>query len=272
MGKELNKLRARKDLRARYDAINKKRDMCLVIHYSCESFYDIKDGRTPRVTSIAVRQFSSGQTISFSIHKSAELKRVALAEIAAKYDELEKDMLSEFFAFLKTKPDHTFVHWNMRDINYGFQAIEHRFKVLRGKPIAISDDKKFDLAHELVALFGRGYAPHGASGRLHSLMDMNHITAKDALNGAGEAEAFEKQEFVKLHQSTLRKVDVIANLLDRTLDGSLKTKATWREIHGIHPSALLEVITEHWIYALLSVVAVIVGLVMAFRGMIWSAS
>lgn len=27
----------------------------LIIHYSCESFYDIKDGRTPRITSIAVR-------------------------------------------------------------------------------------------------------------------------------------------------------------------------------------------------------------------------
>jgi hypothetical protein len=269
MGKELNKLHARKEVRARFDAINQRRDMHLVIHYSCESFYDIKDGRTPRITSIAVRQFSSGQTTSFSIHKSAELKRVEQADIAAKYDELEKDMLSQFFAFLKIKPGYTFVHWNMRDINYGFQAIEHRFKVLKGKPIAVSDDKKFDLARELIALFGVKYAPHGVSGRLHSLMDMNHITAKDVLNGAGEAEAFEKQEFVKLHQSTLRKVDVIANLLDRSLDGSLTTNASWWEIHGFHPSALLELITEHWLYSLLSVVAVIVGLIIAFRDMIW---
>lgn len=261
MGKELNKLRARKEVRARFDAINKRRDMCLVIHYSCDSFYNIKDGRTPRVTSIAVRQFSSGQTTSFSIHKSAELGGVEQADIAAKYDELEKNMLSEFFAFVNTKQDHTFFHWNMRDINYGFQAIEHRFKVLKGKPVTIYDDKKLDLARELVALFGVKYAPHGDTGRLHSLMDMNHITAKDVLNGPGEAEAFEKQKFVKLHQSTLRKVDVIANLLDRTLDGSLKTKASWREIHGIHPSALLELITDHWIYSLLSVMALIASLV-----------
>lgn len=26
-----------------------------VIHYSCESFYDITDGRTPRITSIAIK-------------------------------------------------------------------------------------------------------------------------------------------------------------------------------------------------------------------------
>jgi hypothetical protein len=207
MGKELKRLRERKDVRRRFDEIDRRRDMVLVIHYSCESFYDIKDGRTPRVTSIAVRQFASGQTTSFSIHKSAELKGVLQGDIAGRYDELEKDMLTEFFEYLKTKPDHAFVHWNMRDINYGFHAIEHRFKVLGGEPFTVDDKKKFDLARELVAMFGITYAAHGAAGRLHSLMDMNHITAKDALTGGGEAEAFQKQEYVKLHQSTLRKVD-----------------------------------------------------------------
>lgn len=271
MGKELIKLRERKEVRQRFEEMNKRRDMVLVIHYSCESFYDIKDGRTPRVTSIAVRQFASGQTHSFSIHKSAELKGVPTADIAARYDELEKDMLAEFFGFLKTKPDHSFVHWNMRDINYGFQAIEHRFKVLKGKPVSVADDKKFDLARELVAMFGVKYAPHGTAGRMHSLMEMNHITAKDALNGKGEAEAFENQEFVKLHQSTLRKVDVIANLLDRTLDGSIKTKATWFDLHGFHPIAIVEWVTEHWGYAVLGFVALLLGLVVTFRDLLWPA-
>lgn len=66
------------------------------------------------------------------------------------------------------------------------------------------------LARELIALFGIEYAPHGANGRLHSLMELNHITAKDALTGAEEAKAFEDKKFVRLHQSTLRKVDVMA--------------------------------------------------------------
>lgn len=266
MGKELNKLRARKEVRNRFDTINKRRDMCLIIHYSCESFYNIKDGRTPRVTSIAVRQFSSGQTISFSIHKSAELKGVAQADIARQYDDLEKEMLTEFFDYLRTKPDHTFVHWNMRDINYGFQAIEHRFRVLKGTPLAVSDDKKVDLARELIALYGVKYAPHGEYGRLHSLMEMNHITAKDVLTGAGEAEAFENQEYVKLHQSTLRKVDVVANILDRDLDGSLKTKASWLDKHGFHPSAIVEWITQHWGYSALGIVGLFLSLYWGFKG------
>ena len=38
----------------------------LIIHYSCESFYDIKDGHTPRITSIAVYAYATAQTDSFS--------------------------------------------------------------------------------------------------------------------------------------------------------------------------------------------------------------
>ena len=42
----------------------------LIIHYSCESFYDITDGHTPRITSIAVYSYSTAQTDSFSIHNA----------------------------------------------------------------------------------------------------------------------------------------------------------------------------------------------------------
>lgn len=260
MGKELTKIRHRREAQKRIEGLDKERKLVYVIHYSCESFYDIKDGRTPRVTSIAVRNFVSGQTKSFSIHKSAELRSVPVEEISDRYDELEKEMLGEFFEYLKYLQGHRFVHWNMRDGNYGFAAIEHRFKVLGGEPIVIEDSRKFDLARELVALYTLKYAPHGDFGRMHSLMDMNSIGAKDAMTGKEEADAFDNQEYVKLHQSTLRKADVIANFLDRTMDGSLKTKATWRERYGIHPIALVEIVTEHWIWAIIVVIGVIFGI------------
>lgn len=260
MGKQLTKLRRRKDARKELDAIDERRELALIIHYSCESFYDIKDGRTPRITSIAVRNFASGQTTSVSIHKSAEQNGVSISEITDHYDRLEKEMLEEFFAYLATVPVQKFVHWNMRDINFGFQAIEHRLKVLGGTPTVVEDGRKFDLARGLIALFGVGYAPHGISGRMHSIMDINSITAKDALTGAEEAKAFEEAEFVKLHQSTLRKVDVIANLLERTLDGSLKTESSWFDQHGFHPQAAVEFLKEHWVWSLIAMIGVVVGL------------
>ena len=85
--------------------------------------------------------------------------------------------------------------------------------------------------------------------RLESLIALNKITAKDFLTGPQEAEAFENREFVKLHQSTLRKVDTLANIFHRTMDGSLTTRATWIDRHGLSPTAIGEWLREHWLVA-----------------------
>lgn len=266
MGEQLIKYRRRKDARKSFEDLDKRRDMYIILHYSCESFYDIKDGRTPRVTSVAARNFTTGQTTSFSIHKSAEQIGVTPTDINQRYDELEKHMLDEYFEFIKSRHGYSFIHWNMRDINYGFQAIEHRYKVLGGEPFIIDDSRKFDLARALVNRFGPRYAPHSESGRLHSIMDLNRITAKDALTGKQEAEAFDAGEYVKLHQSTLRKVDLMSNILERILDGSIVTRATWREKTGYHPAVLIELVQEHWIWSIIAAFGVIAGLVGALKG------
>lgn len=242
--------------------------MYIVLHYSCESFYDIKDGRTPRVTSIAARNFTTGQTASFSIHKSAEQMGVAPTDISQRYDEFERHMLDEYFDFLKSRHGYSFIHWNMRDINYGFQAIDHRYKVLGGTPFTVDDSRKFDLARELINQFGPGYVPHGPSGRLHSLLELNHITARDALTGQQEADSFRSGEYVKLHQSTLRKVDVMSNILERILDGSIRTTATWREKTGYHPAVVIELIREHWIWSIIVGAVATTGLVSSIKGLL----
>lgn len=200
-----------------------------VIHYSCESFYERPEGRSARITSIAVRKLDSGQTVSFSIHQVAERQRVATDQIAARYDELEKQMLDEFYEHVRTHQGIKYVHWNMRDINYGFAAIEHRHRVLAGTPFVVGDDKKFDLARILIDIFGVGYIGHP---RLEMLLEKNHMRPPDFMTGKEEADAFDAGNYVGLHQSTLRKVDVIANLIGRAHDRALKTNTTWWEMHG----------------------------------------
>jgi hypothetical protein len=230
----------------------------LVIHYSCESFYERKDGRTPRVTSIAVRSLSGGNSHSFSIHKVAELQHISRASITPSYDRLEKDMLAEFFEFVRTHQGHRWVHWNMRDINYGFPALEHRFRVLQGRPTAIDDSKKIDLARLLSARYGVAYIGHP---RLESLVKLNGITVLDFLPGAQEAKAFEDGDYVKLHQSTLRKVDILASIVERAANGSLKTNAKWHELYGLTPEAVGEMLKEHWFFAVLGVLSGVAGLI-----------
>jgi len=249
MPSEIKKRVRRKKALKRLDELSNNEEHVLVIHYSCESFYDRPEGQTPRVTSIAVRNYASGQTESFSIHKVAELTGAAFTDIDAEYDVLEQKMLKEFFQFMSQHKTYEWVHWNMRDINYGFPALEHRFKVLKGEPIELDESRKFDLSRALVSIYGNKYMRHP---RLVKLIEENHITDRDLLDGPGEAAAFDEKEFVKLHQSTLRKVDVLANIMGRVIDESLKTHASWFDKHGAHPKIILEYIAKHWGFTLLT--------------------
>jgi len=194
-------------IKKRKESLNELKGICnssgnlLIIHYSCESFYDIPEGKTPRITSIAIRYYKTAQTKSFSIHKIAEKEKVSFDNIEEDYDRLEKMMLDEYFDFVKNHRDYNWIHWNMRDINYGFEAIENRYSVLGGKPISINNNCKYDLARKIIDMYGPKYIGHP---RLEKLIEKNHITKQNYLTGKEETLYFKTKEFVKLHQSTLR--------------------------------------------------------------------
>ncbi len=101
-----------------------------------------------------------------------------------------------------------------------------------------------DLSRALVDIYGVGYIGHP---RLEMLFELNKITARDFMTGKQEAAAFDNKEFVKLHQSTLRKVDTLANIFERTTNKSLKTKATRAEQYGLTPAVIGEWAKEHWL-------------------------
>lgn len=265
MGKELHRIQRRKKSIEIINNIIKKAESTFVIHYSCESFYGREDGTSPRITSIAIRNLASGQTDSYSIHQVAEEEQIQFEDINKHYNMLEKKMLKRFFDFVNIHQHFTWIHWNMRDVNYGFAAIEHRYRVLGGKPVQISETNKFDISRALVDIYGIAYIGHP---RLESLMRKNQITNKDFLSGKDEAEAFDKKLFIKLHQSTLRKVDTIANIFERTADGTLKTNASWREQHGYTIQAAAEYIQHHWLIITITVIACIITFILRFIDLI----
>ena len=122
--------------------------------------------------------------------------------------------------------------------------------MLGGTPIQIPEDRKFDLSRALINLYGVGYIGHR---RLEKLIEKNNVTSKDFLSGEDEAVAFQNKEFFKLHQSTLRKVDTLANIFERTTNKTLKTNASWAEQYGFTPAVLGELAKEHWLITLLIV-------------------
>lgn len=250
MGAELDRIKERSKSRALIDDLFQNSTRVYVVHYSCESFYENATGASIRVTSIAIRNLNSAQTKSWSLHKSAEL--LGVEDVPSNLDQLEREMLNGYFAFLKTHGDCRFIHWNMRDENYGFYALEHRYRVLKGTPFELQDDRKVDLARELISLYGRKYAPHqdskGRKGRIMSLAELNQVTDEDALTGKEEADAYVSGDYLKMHRSTLRKLDMFANFFDRAHHKKLKTKSSWLDRTGIHPVAIIEAAKIHPVF------------------------
>lgn len=94
-------------------------------------------------------------------------------------------------------------------------------------------------------------------------MRLNGISEMDFLDGSAEAKASTDGEFVKLHQSTLRKVDNFVSICERTVRGELRTNAKLRDIYGGVLPWLVGQVQEHWLFLLLALigsVASIIGL------------
>ena len=121
-----------------------------VIHYACESFENPTTQGSPRITAIAIRRLQSAQTITYSLSGEAAEAKLSTGEIDDRLDELERRLLSKFYNYVEQNGNHNWLHWNMRDSTFGFNAIASRFSILGGTPIAIPDGQLFDLARSLV--------------------------------------------------------------------------------------------------------------------------
>lgn len=176
----------------------------LAIHYSCQTLGDGNEGLSPRITSIAVLHIERSSMHSFSIHLIAEARQVGRDAIHDEYDELEKQMLVEFYKFAKNHQQYSWLHWNMSNINYGFEAISHRYRVLTGQEAPhIPDSKRFNLSSLIQSIYGHDCVD---DPKMFSLMHLNGGRPRDFLTGAEEVEAFERQEYIKMHKSTMCKV------------------------------------------------------------------
>ncbi len=246
MANTKRRLKKRNKALHQLENLDEQSSRVLFIHYSSESFFDLEGGQTARITSIAIKYLETGQTVSFSIHKTAEREK-KLQSISDDYDDLEKLMLDDFFNFIEKHQQHKWIHWNMRDAGFGFQAINHRYAVLGGKPIEIPADNKYDLADKLKVIYGSNYIGHK---RLIKITKKNGISDLNFLDGEAEVEAFERKEYVKLHHSTLRKVNIFQDLFEKILDKDLKTDATWKEIYGFTPQGIYAAWRENWIFNL----------------------
>jgi len=224
--------------------ITKDKAKSLVIHYSCESFIT-NHGLTPRVTSICIKNINTGQTMSFSIHLQAQFNSLDINSLSiSEYDKLELLMLNEFSEYDKAHTSFKWVHWNMRDSNYGFEAINNRIRILKGVSFDIDDDRKYDFPRILALIYTVKYENNKPSGRLLNLALRNNIGSENALTGGEEAKAFDDKQYLKLHMSTLKKVDIIEGIITRTNNDELIVVPGIVQVYGLTIPGIFKLIKD----------------------------
>ncbi|WP_222183196.1 hypothetical protein [Geminicoccus harenae] len=165
-----------------WEKIRKNPERFYIIHYSSQSLFDAEAGAlSPRITSVVVRHYQSGQTVSFATHTVAEYLGIGLDEIESRYDEIERELLTQFYSFVMDRREKFWIHWNMRNVTFGFEHLEHRYRVLTKKePPNIPIEVRVNLNDALKQRFGSDYAP---DPRMPSLMKLNGSLVQGFLSG-----------------------------------------------------------------------------------------
>jgi len=236
-------------------SLYKNPDSLLAIHYSCEGLDDSNTGLSPRITSIAVLHVGSMTMHSFSIHLYAEIKSIARNDIDSNYDQLESLMLEDFFGFAAERQECSWLHWKMSNINYGFEALEHRYRVHHPEKqlYKINDSKKYDLSALVFAVYGKNCVDHP---QMPSLMELNGGKHRDVLSGKEEADAFKAKEYIKLHKSTMSKVYWFKSVFFLLASRKVRTS------HTNFPAKVHD-FSESWGFKLVSILAIVFALFQA---------
>jgi hypothetical protein len=196
----------------------------LVVHYACEGFE--KPDR--RVTAIAARNLGTGGTTCFELETELRCAGIDPAQASdAEFDRHERKMLDSFYAYVRQHRDHYWLHWNMRDTTFGFPALENRQKALGGRAAPIAEHYRIDLASRMVDLYGDNYA--NPKRRLLDLAAHNGLALTHIIDGKAQAECLGSRDFASVTRSLLNRLDILYAVAIKANEGTLKTRAPWRD-------------------------------------------
>lgn len=178
-----------------------KNNICL-LHYACSDF----SINPIEISTITILEYTLKKAHTFSI-----------------IDSNEKEMLVKFFEYINKHPEWVFVGWNLKNITYGVQVIERRYKQLLNEEPPFKINSVFDLDSIIQDKYDTSVS-HGIYGKMHKLFEMNSINLTYFLDGKTEAELYVKGEIRKVEMSNVSKVQGMKKIMDLLFENNLKVE------------------------------------------------
>ncbi len=185
----------------------------LAIHYS--NFENDYEPFSKAISTIVIKSLDNSIYKCFSIHLEADLGQLDIDTIEDEYINLEYMVLLKFSNFLKSHQDYMWLHWDMNKMEYGFEALKHRFeKLSQGQNEQfgeISTHNIFDLNKFFETYYGQDFAE--GPDKLKSLVNFNKVNILNQyLDNSNESINFNNKNYKAVLNSVELKVKFISEI------------------------------------------------------------
>lgn len=240
----------------------------LIIHYSQAKTYDEDYAViSPIISAIVVKSLSGELEKHFALYYEADKANIPIEEIENSYRDLELRNLRSFNEFARRRKDYLWVHWEMRNIHFGFEAIKHRYEKIfydlkeEKQYEVIPENKKLNLCKMLEDIYGTKFAEN--PDKLASLMKTNNNQVLD--NNYLTLDREEKEFENKNHLSIINSLDCKVDFLRKAL--KLLSKKELKVLNKNRYARFVDTV-NHPIFTFIGWVATISGLGVAIYSLL----
>lgn len=253
-----NRIVEYKDAKSFLDNYVKNKSDYIYIHYARQNCFEDAYEKGPRIIIIAAMNAGNEQTMLFSLKKIADAYGIDFFEISeSEQDEIEMEMLQHFFEYAESNAQKKWLHWNMKNNNFGFSAIEERYHNLGGDVRHIDENSLFNISQILKKKYGDHYAKDAVwngkvMGKMYDIFQMNKIEDSKILNGEQEIKEYILKNITSIEQSTFGKVKAFKVLVEKAVDNDLKVRGNiFKDVYGPSISGIAQFIQDNAILAFL---------------------
>lgn len=233
----------------------------LFVHYSASNTYDDDDygNISPIITSIVIKSLDGQIDKQFAIHLEADKADIPKDQIQDSYRELELRILRLYNDFAKRHLDCYWIHWDMKNIHFGFEAIKHRYEKIfedLNDYCEVPNPKKKNLRTILEGMYGDNFVSGSDTLKALMLCNSNDIEDGNYLSFDDESSQFGNKNFGAVIKSVDLKVDFIKKATKKL--GSKKLVVSNRNRYAIFVDMV-----DHPMFTFIGWIVGILGLLLA---------